>query len=86
MAHDPLCPVGVRPWDDAYCCQRCNPGETPPWECTCQCDLIAKVRAAERKKAGARVANITYWEDGWPENVVVSRISAIYAAEGEENE
>ena len=44
MTHDPLGPVGVTPREDTYCCQRCNPGETPPWERTCQCGLIAKVR------------------------------------------
>ena len=49
MTHDPLCPVGTKPWDDDYCCQSCNPGETPTWERTCQCDLIAKVRADERE-------------------------------------
>ena len=38
MAHDFHCPVGVKPWEDDYCCQRCNPGETPPWERTCICD------------------------------------------------
>ena len=71
MTHDPLC------------------ARTPTgvhYVGTCTCNLIAKVRADERKKAGARVANLTSWEDGWPENVVVSRMSAIYAAEGEENE
>ena len=91
MTHDPLCPY--RPARSGACDR---PFRDPNISCAvmhvsrpeipCQCALIAKVRADERKKAGARVANITYWEDGWPENVVVSRISAIYAAEGEENE
>lgn len=48
MTHDPLCPVGVKPWENTYCCQKCSPGETPPWERACQCDLISKVRADER--------------------------------------
>lgn len=59
MTHDPLCPVGVKPWEDNYCCQRCNPGETPPWERTCQCFLIAKVRAEERERV---INNLTEYE------------------------
>lgn len=88
VTHDPLCPVNGSIFidDPYYCCQQCNPGDIPPWERACECSLIARVRADERKQAGARVSDITYWEDGWPENVVVSRMSAIYAATGEENE
>ena len=48
----------------------------------CRCDLIAEVRADERKQAGARVAERPYWEDEWPENLVMNRSSAIDAAEG----
>ena len=55
MTHDPFCPVGVRPWEDDYCCQSCNPGQTPPWERTCQCDLIATVRADEASKVEKRL-------------------------------
>ena len=50
MTHDPLCPVGVRPWEDFYCCRICNPGEIPSWERICRCDEYAKVRADERQK------------------------------------
>jgi len=51
-----------------------------------RCQLIAKVRADERKQAGARVAERPYWEDGWPENLVMNRSSAIDAAEGGDGE
>lgn len=51
MTHDPLCPATVMPWEDSYCCQTCNPGETPPWERTCQCLLIAEVTDAVLDKA-----------------------------------
>lgn len=37
MSHDPLCP--------SY--------GNPPWFATCQCELIAKVRADERDKYSA---------------------------------
>lgn len=47
------------------------------------CRLIAKVRADERKQAGARVAERPYWEDEWPENLVMNRVSAIDAVRGE---
>lgn len=63
MTHDPLCPVGVKPWEDTDCCQTCNPGETPSWEHTCQCALIAKVRADERKRVGLRRNNV--WDDAY---------------------
>lgn len=60
MTHDPLCPVGVKPWEDTYCCQKCSPGETPPWERACQCALIAQVRADERdKRQGSIDATLT---------------------------
>lgn len=52
----------------------------------CQCNLIDKVRADEREQAGMRVAALTHWVYGWPENVVVSRSSAIDAAEGGDGE
>ena len=74
MTHDPLCRFSrKRAADDKY--DDCE-----------YCDLIAKVRADERTQAGARVAELVHWEDGWPENVVVNRASAIYAAESVEDE
>lgn len=73
MTHDPLCPRAIHP----EFCEGCTPA------CgTCQCDLIAKARADERRQAGARVASRPYWEDDWDENVVMNRSSAIDAAEG----
>lgn len=74
MTHDPLCPSGVKPWEDTYCCQRCNPDETPPWERTCRCDLIEKVRADERKQAGMRVRSMRGASEG------VLRVAAAMAA------
>lgn len=44
--HDPLCPkpTGLEELD--WCCPSCSPGEVPPWERNCECETIAKVRAA----------------------------------------
>ena len=50
MTHDPMCPAGTQPLGDEYCCQSCDPGCIPAWERTCQCDLIAKVRADTLEK------------------------------------
>lgn len=77
MTHDPLCSLSEE--DEAYCCPECD-------GYGCQCDLIAKVRADERQRAGARVAARPYWEDGWSANVVMNRDSAIDAAEGGDGE
>ena len=76
MTHDPLCPLDDSP--------RTRMLLTPFRVCCCS--LIAHVRADERKQAGARVAALTHWEDGWPENVVVNRVPAIDAAEGGDGE
>lgn len=88
MKHDPLCPIA-----EGECPGRDRPhfiAEGDTWcggcQVDCQCDLIARVRADERSQAGARVAELVHWEDGWPENVVVNRASAIYAAESVEDE
>ena len=80
MTHDPLCRVaqGIR---DGECC-----ADDPLFGFPCQCALIAKVRADEREQAGRRVAERPYWEDGWPENLVLNRSSAIDAAEGGDGE
>ena len=87
MTHDPLCPyrpaqsdVCDRPFSDRNI--SCAVMHVSRPEIPCQCDFIAKVRQDERMLAGSRVADLPYWEDGWKENVVVSRASAIDAAEG----
>ena len=80
MTHDPLCPTTD--------CSQCDESSAE-WCVTCggcRCDLIAKVRADERKQAGVRVAERPYWEDEWPENLVMNRSSAIDAAEGGDGE
>lgn len=63
MTHDPLCPE-LRE-EQHYCCSECTPGVTPYWETTCQCDLIAKVRADEAPKAVTRWIEQGASSDDW---------------------
>ena len=60
MTHDPLCPVNGSIFidDPYYCCQQCNPGDTPPWERNCQCILITKTRKATQDEIAMRVNNL----------------------------
>ena len=94
MTHDPLCPIEqacspeLGSSDGSHFLYNSDHGPLICGHCDrlCCCDLIAKVRADERKQAGARVAERPYWEDGWPENLVMNRSSAIDAAEGGDGE
>lgn len=78
MTHDPLCPEYGRDYGECF--------SQPFSDAFCQCGLIGKARADERMRAGRRVAALTHWADGWVENVVVNRTSAINAAEGGDGE
>lgn len=84
MTHDPLCD-SLQAECTVETCDALRMGDLCEhfW---CQCDLIAKVRADERKQAGARVAERVYWQDGWDTNLVMHRSSAIDAAEGGDGE
>lgn len=75
MTHDPMCHLARETGEFNLMADRCY-----------HCKLIAKVRADERKQAGVRVAERPYWEDEWPENLVMNRSSAIDAAEGGDGE
>lgn len=61
MEHDPLCPLG---------------GTLKFSTVVCQCDLIADVRADERKAAGDRVEAVAWRDHGR----TVNRRAAILAA------
>lgn len=58
MSHDPLCPV-LRVFKGE--CDSCD-----------ACDLIAKVRADERRQAAQRISVLPHWTDGWPERVLAA--------------
>lgn len=55
MTHDPLCVLASHPRNiPSINCENC----TSVRYCTCECDLIAKVRADEQMKAGQRVNSL----------------------------
>jgi len=49
MTHDPMCPMPDSRFMSA----------------TCQCDLIARVRADERERAAERIENAPWAEESW---------------------
>ena len=70
MTHDPLCPNAKGCSHDCGGCS-CN------LDAFCQCDLIAKVRADERKQAEARVETLR----NHPGLITISAAAALAAGD-----